>query len=150
MSFSAKGVSMEISKILSKNDIGLTGAHQAGVVVPHEVERLGFFPKLNYSIINPRIQLLVEVAQTGEELNLNYIYYNGRLHGTSTRNEYRLTGISGFLRRCGATQGDVLTFIKRSTGQIVLNLTGAGHQVPLGEEQIRISISSWTLKGVKP
>ena len=141
---------MEITKLLSKNDIGLTGAHQAGVVVPHAIARLDFFPMLNDSLVNPRIRLIVKLADSRDELILNYIYYNGRLHGTSTRNEYRLTGISGFLKRSGAAQGDGLTFIKDSSGQIVLSLTGEALKGIYRDDEIKISINSWTLKGVKP
>lgn len=141
---------MEITKALSNNDIGLTGAHQSGVVIPHEIARLGFFPNLNDSLVNPRINLTVEVSSTSEELNLNYIYYNGRLHGTSTRNEYRLTGISRFLRLSGAAQGDELTFRKNLSGQISINLHVLALQDHLREDEIKISINSWTLRGVKP
>ena len=140
---------MEISKVLSKNDIGLTGAHQAGVAVPLEIARTGFFPQLNEGLVNPRIQLTVDIPSTGEELELNYIYYNGRLHGTSTRNEYRLTGISSFLKRSGAAQGDELNFTKKPSGQISLSLTPVAAEAVASGDQIRISINSWTLKGAK-
>lgn len=141
---------MQISKILSSNDIGLTGAHQAGVAVPHQIASLRFFPSLNDSLVNPRMKLVVLVPSTGEELLLNYIYYNGRLHGTSTRNEYRLTGISRFLKQQGAAQGDELAFTKRASGEISLELVPLA-QIPLDDDQpIKIAINAWTLRGVKP
>ena len=33
-----------ISKILSANDIGATGGHQAGILIPKDPRILGFFP----------------------------------------------------------------------------------------------------------
>lgn len=139
---------MEITKVLTNNDLGLTGAHQSGVVIPHKIARLGFFPNLNDALVNPRVKLIVEVASSGEELDLNYIYYNGRIHGTSTRNEYRLTGISGFLRNSGASIGDELTFTKNFSGQIAIRLSDRQPQDNLQQDHIKISINSWTLKGV--
>ena len=34
-----------VEKILSANDCGLTGGHQAGALIPKEDRIVGFFPK---------------------------------------------------------------------------------------------------------
>ncbi len=39
-----------ISKKLSANDLGLTGSHQAGILVPKSTELQNFFPKLDPTI----------------------------------------------------------------------------------------------------
>ena len=44
-----------ISKKLSANDIGINGAHQAGILVPKAKDILSFFPDLNAAIKNPSV-----------------------------------------------------------------------------------------------
>lgn len=100
-----------LSKVLSANDVGETGSHQAGIVVPRVREALAFFPRLDNSEVNPRCSVHVRDHTSGNVHELNYIYYNGRLHGTSTRNEYRLTGMTSFLRDYGAVAGDRVDFV---------------------------------------
>ena len=39
-----------ITKVLSANDTGETGGHQAGILVPKEERLLSFFPALKRSI----------------------------------------------------------------------------------------------------
>jgi hypothetical protein len=93
-----------ISKILSPNDIGLTGAHQAGILVPKKEEILSFFPKLAYSQKNPR-NLLTFYDDSEVRWEFAFIYYNSRLFG-GTRNEYRLTRMTKFIRDNNLKVGD--------------------------------------------
>ena len=66
-----------ISKILSANDTGDTGAHQAGILVPKNREILGFFPPLDNSEKNPRYHLpFYDDSDTKWEFA--FIYYNNR------------------------------------------------------------------------
>ncbi|THG34340.1 hypothetical protein E6C70_08645 [Glaciibacter flavus] len=109
-------------KELSRNDVGETGGHQAGIVVPRVESALAFFPGLNPDEFNPRTSLRVVDTSTGNQLALNYIYYNGRLSGSSTRNEYRLTGLSRYLREAHAKAGDSLVFTKDDDGVYYLSL----------------------------
>src|SRR5215469_7482404 len=47
----------QIRKTLSANDVGSTGAHQAGILIPKDPKILAFFPTLDASTKNPRISL---------------------------------------------------------------------------------------------
>lgn len=101
-----------ISKTLSSNDLGLTGSHQAGITVPKSGPMLAFFPHLSPEIFNPRILLDGFDELLESDFALNYIYYNGKIHGTGTRNEYRITGLTKFFRSHDARIGDEIRFSK--------------------------------------
>lgn len=98
------------AKTLSANDVGLTGGHQAGILVPKSEDLLGFFPYLDPALSNPDAWIICE-DEDGREWRLRYIYYNNRLHGTGTRNEYRLTHLTRYLRDAAARPGDSLVFV---------------------------------------
>lgn len=99
-----------LSKVLSANDVGQTGSHQAGIAVPRQPDALSFFPRLDASAHNPRRVVQVLDRSSRELMELNYIYYNGKLHGRSTRNEYRLTGLTRLFAMHDARPGDRLDF----------------------------------------
>ncbi len=95
-----------ISKTLSANDLGLTGGHQSGILVPKKLlDEVSFFPALSSREKNPRVKLTFQLRNSDEFLLLNFIYYNSKFFG-GTRNEYRLTGLGPYLRRIGASLGD--------------------------------------------
>lgn len=97
-----------ISKALSGTDVGSTGTHQAGVHIPKSNEEiLGFFPKLDPTKKNPSKIVEFIRRDTSTLITLRFIYYNSAFFG-GTRNEYRLTGLSSFLREVGAKTGDHL------------------------------------------
>ncbi len=106
----------EVQKKLSRNDLGLTGSHQAGIVVPKQADILAFFPALNESTMNPRETMTVRCLVSGDLLKLSFIHYNGRLHRLSTRDEYRLTGLTRYLRRRDALDGDTLRLSRGAAG----------------------------------
>jgi hypothetical protein len=94
-------------KLLSANDVGKTGGHQAGILIPRsEVELLNFLPYLDPSIKNPSVW----IQCTDENSNFwqfRYIYYNNKLHDKNgTRNEYRITHMTKYLRDIAAREGD--------------------------------------------
>lgn len=93
-----------ITKILSANDTGETGGHQAGLLIPREERILSFFPSLDSSRLNPRAHLRFE-DQAGGFWEFAFIYYNNRLFG-GTRNEYRLTRMTKYIREAGLVTGD--------------------------------------------
>lgn len=93
-----------IAKLLSANDTGDTGAHQAGMLVPKDSDVLSFFPELDSTIYNPRCHLLF-VDDSGSYWEFAFIYYNNALFG-GTRNEYRLTRMTRYIRRAGLAPGD--------------------------------------------
>ncbi len=97
-------IKMTISKVLSANDSGETGGHQAGLVIPKKEDFLSFFPMLDSSKLNPRAHLHFE-DQAGHSWEFAFIYYNNRFFG-GTRNEYRLTRMMQYFRECGLVTGD--------------------------------------------
>jgi hypothetical protein len=109
-----------ISKKLSANDIGLTGGHQAGILVPKDPAILGFFPKLDAGIKNPRVSLTVRELGDDTRWQFNFIYYNNRLFG-GTRNEYRLTCMTKYLCAVSAKVDDDLVFQMDEDGSIFVH-----------------------------
>lgn len=95
-----------IAKTLSANDTGETGGHQAGILVPKNPAILSFFPPLSAEVKNPRHHIYFR-DETGKQWEFAFIYYNGRKFG-GTRNEYRLTRMTPFLREAGLKAGDEL------------------------------------------
>ena len=87
----------QITKTLSANDVGETGGHQAGILVPKEREILSFFPSLNPRDKNPRVTLVFREPDGITRWDFNFIYYNNRFFG-GTRNEYRLTCMTKYFR----------------------------------------------------
>lgn len=97
-----------IAKKLSANDTGETGGHQAGLLIPRQGPMLKFFPKLDAALYNPR-KVIDVVDENGTDWTFNYIYYNNAFF-SGTRNEYRLTGMTKFLREHLLKTGDTLVF----------------------------------------
>jgi len=95
---------LTISKTLSANDTGNTGGHQAGILVPKEPRILAFFPHLTGSTLNPRAHLIF-LDQADQKWEFAFIYYNNRQFG-GTRNEYRLTRMTRYIREQGLIPGD--------------------------------------------
>lgn len=95
-------------KTLSANDVGATGTHQAGILVPKaNLELLEFFPKLSPEVKNPDAWLEC-VDANGVKRKFRFVYYNNKLHDCAgTRNEYRITYMTSFFRDCAAKEGDV-------------------------------------------
>lgn len=115
----------EVSKLLSANDLGLTGAHQAGITIPKNPEILGFFPPLDSDAYNPDFWMTVSTPETGEIWKLRFIYYNNKTHDQGTRNEYRLTHTTQMLRALSASPGDIVSFRRNDFGDIDVTLRQA-------------------------
>ncbi|MDP2079517.1 EcoRII N-terminal effector-binding domain-containing protein [Pseudotabrizicola sp.] len=100
-------------KILSANDVGATGSHMAGILVPKgDGELLSFLPKLDAKVMNPSAWIDCQTPN-GEILRLRFVYYNNRLHALNgTRNEYRITYLTKFLRDAKAQEGDAFEISK--------------------------------------
>jgi hypothetical protein len=103
-----------IKKVLSPNDIGLTGGHQAGILVPKKEEILSFFPKLDGSEKNPRY-LLTFYDDCDVRWDFSFIYYNNALFG-GTRNEYRLTRMTKFIKSNNLKVGDEVILTHENDG----------------------------------
>jgi hypothetical protein len=104
-----------IVKVLTPNDVGDTHSHQAGWTVPKPI--VSFFPPLDSSRLNPDTWLLV-LGPGGQCWSWRYIYYNSRLHGLGTRNEYRLTHVRSAIHDLGASAGDVIEFTRQGDQDI--------------------------------
>lgn len=100
---------------MSANDCGKTMSHQAGMCIPKDKALLAFLPKLNPAIKNPEADLIC-VDSSGETWRFRYIYYNNKLHGQGTRNEYRITRITKFIKKFEIQPGDELMFSRQSEG----------------------------------
>ena len=135
----------KVAKRLSANDVGTTGGHQAGILVPKEREILTFFPSFESGTKNPRMRLVVRELQDGTKWNFNFIYYNNRLFG-GTRTEYRLTCMTKYLRAIGAKEGDELMFSKDENGSIFVERIRLAHdQAAVNEEGVLILKSGWKI-----
>jgi len=96
-------------KTMSATDCGLTNTHQAGMFVPKDDALLRFMPRLDLAKENPEAKFVC-IDPAGETWNFRYIYYNKRLFGTGTRNEYRITGTSKFIKKFEIRTNDELIF----------------------------------------
>jgi hypothetical protein len=110
-----------ISKTLSANDTGETGGHQAGILVPKEPGILNFFPSLDPKADNPRCQLMF-MDQSGKFWEFSFIYYNNKLRG-GTRNEYRLTRMTKYIRECGLNVGDEMSLSRDERDRYLIAYT---------------------------
>lgn len=104
-----------ISKVLSANDTGDTGGHQAGILVPKDPEILGFFPPLDNTEKNPRCHLPF-FDESGTRWEFAFIYYNNRFFG-GTRNEFRLTRMTPYMRLNALKPGDEIILEKDGDGR---------------------------------
>lgn len=100
---------IEIEKILTENDLGITKSHQAGFLIPLQLMAYGVFPLLSDETLNPRLKLILVDSESNLRYSVNYIKYNNK-HFGGTRNEYRITGIARFLRLNLLKPGDSIVF----------------------------------------
>lgn len=114
-----------IEKVLSSNDTGETGGHQAGICVPKDENILSFFPSLDPSVKNPRAVLDV-CDEAGREWTFTFIYYNNRFFG-GTRNEYRLTSMTAFIREFDLKAGDSVILRRDSARAVFISYRRARH-----------------------
>lgn len=135
-----------IAKILSANDSGETGTHQAGLLIPKRTRILSFFPTLDASRLNPRSHLQFE-DDTGHLWEFAFIYYNNRFFG-GTRNEYRLTRMTKYIRESGLVTGDEIRMHRDSDGNYSISYRRTKDQYTLigsaGETTIRLA-SGWKI-----
>jgi len=95
-----------VSKVLSPNDTGETGAHQSGILIPKDRRLIQFFPELLENEKNPRVHLTFR-DDTGKKWVFAYIHYNSKKFG-GTRDEYRLTRMTKYIRENSLLSGDVI------------------------------------------
>lgn len=132
--------SSAIKKILSANDTGETGGHQAGILVPKQPEILSFFPELNPNVKNPRFHLRF-LDQDGDSWIFAFIYYNNSLFG-GTRNEYRLTRMTEYIRMYSLIAGDEIIMKRDGAGIYHVNYQKIDRPSTVQTQVLRLS-SSW-------
>jgi hypothetical protein len=104
---------LSISKVLSANDCGLTGSHQAGIYVPDTLA--WFFPSLMEDQLNPKCWMDCQ-GQDGRIWTFRFIHYNNGIVGCGTRSEYRLTRVAGYISYHALGVGDIIEFEQSRTG----------------------------------
>ena len=122
-----------IEKTLSANDLGITGSHQAGMLIPKQEDLLSFFPTLDASSNNPRVTLHF-MDSTNFCWKFNFIYYNNKFRG-GTRNEYRLTGMTAYLRSCNLKPGDVM-ILRREDDEYTISYRRQDEPVNVAEGNV--------------
>ncbi|GAA2164768.1 EcoRII N-terminal effector-binding domain-containing protein [Pedococcus bigeumensis] len=134
----------EVSKILTPNDLGITGTHQAGIAIPKDADVLAFFPRLDPTEYNPDCLIAVHTPATGDYWQLRFVYYNSKTHGQGTRNEYRLTGTTQMLRDLAPRVGDSISFLRNPLGDIEACIRLQDDPVPLPATE-RVLKNGWRL-----
>lgn len=129
-----------ISKVLSANDTGDTGAHQAGILVPKDRNILSFFPSLDSASLNPRHHLIF-YDETESRWEFAFIYYNNQRFG-GTRNEYRLTHMTKYIRRYNLKPGDIVILSRSEGGRRTVTHSRARGAARSGNGVLRLG-SSW-------
>lgn len=133
-----------VRKTLSANDLGLTGSHQAGILVPKNKDVLLFFPSLDSKVKNPRANLVLREVGDGSRRNFNFIYYNSKLFG-GTRNEYRLTCMTAYLRECGACIGDEVVLSLSTEGGYLVDVARANSAPADEPEDVIVLSGGWKI-----
>lgn len=133
-------------KILSANDVGATGGHQGGVLIPkREQELLDFLPPLDPSVKNPHAWLDC-IDPDGTPHRFKFIYYNNKLHDPKgTRNEYRITYMTAWFRGVGARENDIFE-IARGDGvsDYTVSVVPASHDPELDNAlPVRLQLRGW-------
>lgn len=138
-------MSRKISKKLSANDVGTTGGHQAGILVPKADAILSFFPSLDVRVKNPRMTLVVREVRDRTRWAFNFIYYNNKLFG-GTRNEYRLTCMTQYLRATDSRVGDELVFSRDENGSIFIDRVRAdGNLATVNDQGVLVLGGGWKI-----
>ena len=142
-------MSTTYEKILTRNDTGETGGHQAGIAVPKKNQKLlDFFPSLDGKQFNPDAWIVC-IDPDEVQWNMRYIYYNGKTFSPpkSTRNEYRITHMTKLFSRWGAQSGDSVVF--SSTDNPDVFKVRIKHYKNFKEESATASRKPVVLKGWK-
>lgn len=135
-------------KTLSANDVGATGGHQGGILIPKsEAELLSLLPPLDPAIKNPDAWIEC-VDEVGVKRSFRFVYYNNKLHDEKgTRNEYRITYMTRYFRDIGALEGETLEISKHKDSAIYTIRVLRPVEEPAEQEKeqsVRIKItSSW-------
>ena len=103
-----------VQKTLSDNDVGATNSNQAGFLIPKEFIKHGLFEEVTNETLNPRLRLKFIDLKDRSEIYCSYIFYNNKNFG-GTRLEYRLTGLTRWIKNHGLRSGDVIQITRIGT-----------------------------------
>jgi len=135
---------LTFSKVLTANDTGKTGSHQAGLHIPKtNMEFLDFLPTLDGNVLNPS-EWLTCIDEYGEVWKLRFVYYNNKFHSVNgRRNEYRLTHITKYLKQNAAFEGDSFV-ISRVSGNSTFKIkVMADEGNRLENYPIKVKLAGW-------
>jgi hypothetical protein len=124
-------------KRLSDNDVGVTNSHQAGFLIPKLFVREGLFEELTEEELNPRVRLKFKDLTDGTDIYLSYIFYNNKFFN-GTRHEYRLTGLTRWIRNHGLKSGDTIQISRLSKYDYTIGIIKAERRPS------SLSEESWT------
>lgn len=133
------------SKVLSANDVGATGGHMGGLLIPKgEKELLAILPPLDPTIKNPDAWLAC-VDDAGQALRLRFVYYNNKLHDErGTRNEFRMTHMTKWFRDNGACEGDEFKIsLMADQRRYSIKIVRRDRELVGDEDGVRIRLSGW-------
>jgi len=126
-----------VQKVLTPNDLGLTGSHQAGIHIPKSLA--WFFPSLDETHLNPDRWLSFELPD-GTVHQPRFIHYNNKLLTDSgTRDEYRLTRIVPVLVSLGSQVDGTIEFQRVLEDLYSLRITSPNVEENDGRMTITIS-----------
>lgn len=131
----------QYEKILTANDTGHSGGHQAGIHIPKsQKDLIALLPPLDADTKNPSAWITA-VDEQQVKWQFRYIYYNNRLHDTGgTRDEFRITHMTSYFRAAGANPGDILIIRGQpGTGRISIAIRGSGS----ASEPRRVRLRGW-------
>ena len=132
-------------KRLSANDVGSTGGHQGGVLIPKgEKDLLAMLPPLNPNLKNPDAWLNC-IDDVGHSLRFRFVYYNNKLHDRGgTRNEYRITHMTAWFRDIGAKEGDLFEIsYELGADTYSIGIRSKESSDNTKEAGVRIRLSEW-------
>ena len=118
----AMTVRLKFAKILSHNDLGLTGSHQSGILVPRSSPLATLIPQERRDEVNPRRILTPILTNISAPVTSSLIFYNNKARG-GTRDEFRLTRTRWLVQQVEAQPGDVLEFIIEDDDLVEVTLT---------------------------
>ena len=130
-----------ISKRLSRNDTGETGAHMAGILIPKRENILNFFPVLPKDEKNPREEITF-FDTNGKHWNFAFIYYNNKFFN-GTRNEYRLTRMTKYLREHNLKEDDVITLSRDAEAKYHIDFEQSGDTAKNIDDRKLVLGKSW-------
>lgn len=107
------------SKTLTNTDADMSGSHSNGISIPKS--HAYFFGTFSAEVLNPSKTVSI-LDRSGRKWNLIAYWYNGRVLGQGTRDEYRLAGeATAMLRALDLGPGDTIEFVQELDGTFSLN-----------------------------